>query len=78
MTIQPRRQVGGYEVIEHIGSGGMGEVYHGRDPVLRRDVALKFLLPRLATDHERLDRFRREAQALAALNHPNIAQIFAL
>ena len=78
MTIQPRRQVGGYEVIEHIGTGGMGEVYHARDPVLRRDVALKFLLPQLATDHERLDRFRREAQALAALNHPNIAQIFAL
>src|SRR4029450_7460490 len=72
------RQIGAYEVLEHIGSGGMGEVYRARDSILARDVALKFLPSHLATDHDRLQRFRREAQTLAALNHPNIAHIFGL
>jgi len=53
----------------------MGEVYRGRDTALNRDVAIKVLLPAVATDQERLARFNREAQVLASLNHPNIAQI---
>src|SRR5215467_3154477 len=56
----------------------MGEVYRARDTKLHRDVALKFLPVHLATDPDHLSRFRREAQLLAALNHPNIAQIHGL
>ena len=69
-------RIGGYEILECIGSGGMGEVYRARDEKLRRDVALKVLRTDLSVDKERLLRFRREAQVLAALNHPNIAHIF--
>lgn len=58
-----------------IGAGGMGEVYRGRDTTLNRDVAIKVLLAAVAADAERLARFNREAQVLASLNHPNIAQI---
>lgn len=67
-----------YEIVESIGAGGMGEVYRGRDTKLDRDVAIKCLPPRLASDPERLARFQREAKALASLNHPNIAQIYAV
>jgi serine/threonine protein kinase len=56
----------------------MGEVYRARDSKLNRDVALKVLLPDVATDPDRLARFSREAQVLASLNHPNIAQIHGL
>ncbi len=58
-----------------IGSSGMGEVYRARDTRLSRDVAIKVLPSEVATDHDRLARFEREAQVLASLNHPNIAQI---
>jgi eukaryotic-like serine/threonine-protein kinase len=71
-------RVGAYEILEPIGSGGMGEVYRARDTKLHRDVALKFLPVHLAMDPDRLSRFRREAQILAALNRPNIAQIYGL
>jgi serine/threonine protein kinase len=54
----------------------MGEVYRGRDPTLNRDVAIKVLPASLASDPERLARFRREAQVLASLNHPNIAHVY--
>jgi serine/threonine protein kinase len=70
------RVIGAYEVIGWIGSGGMGEVYRGRDPRLGRDVAIKVLRPDVAADAERMARFRREAQLLAALNNPHIAQIY--
>jgi len=68
-------RVGPYEVVELIGAGGMGEVYRATDTKLNRQVALKVLPGAVAADPERLARFRREAQVLAALNHPNIAHI---
>src|SRR5262245_26329345 len=70
--------LGIYEIVSRLGEGGMGAVYRARDTKLNRDVALKVLLPDVANDPERLARFRREAQMLASLNHPNIAQIFGL
>ena len=76
--LSPGTHVGPYEVLDHLGSGGMGEVYRARHTKLSRDVALKVLPEAFASDPERLARFEREAQALAALNHPNIAQIYGL
>jgi eukaryotic-like serine/threonine-protein kinase len=70
--------IGPYEVLEPIGSGGMGEVYRARDTKLHRDVALKFLPLHVRADPDRLARFAREARTLAALNHPNIAAIHGL
>ena len=67
-----------YHITGKLGAGGMGEVYRGRDPKLGRDVALKVLPPALANDAEYMARFHREAQVLAALNHPNIAAIYGL
>src|SRR5947209_2255571 len=72
------RQVGPYSVVSLLAKGGMGEVYRARDTQLQRDVALKLLPEIFASDSERLARFQREAQVLAALNHPNIAQIYGL
>jgi Tol biopolymer transport system component len=69
-------RIGPYEIVGPLGAGAMGEVYRARDPKLNRDVALKVLPPLLAFDSNRLARFRREAQALAALNHPNIGAIY--
>src|SRR5262249_31545841 len=68
--------VGPYHVREHIGSGGMGDVYSAHDTKLNRDVALKVLPDAFALDDERLARVKREAQVLASLNHPNIAAIY--
>ena len=67
-----------YEITAHLGSGGMGEVYQATDTKLGRSVAIKLLPATFASDPERLTRFRREAQALAALNHLNIAQIYGI
>jgi eukaryotic-like serine/threonine-protein kinase len=69
-------KLGSYEVLGALGAGGMGEVYRARDTRLNRDVALKVLPEAFARDAERLARFRREAQVLASLNHPNIAAIY--
>jgi Tol biopolymer transport system component len=66
---------GPYDVITLVGAGGMGEVYRARDSRLNRDVALKVLLGSVAQDPARLSRFTREAQVLAALNHPQIGAI---
>jgi serine/threonine-protein kinase len=71
-------RVGSYEIGAQIGVGGMGEVYRARDTKLNRDVAMKVLPEAFANDPDRLARFEREAQLLAALNHPNIAQIYGL
>ena len=65
-----------YEVIAHLGSGGMGEVYRARDTKLDREVALKTLLPELLNDPERIARFEREARSLATLQHANVASIY--
>src|SRR5712692_1490171 len=70
--------LGPYEILAPIGKGGMGEVYRGRDTKLKRDVALKVLPEAFARDPERMARFQREAEVLAALNHPNIAAIYGL
>jgi Tol biopolymer transport system component len=78
MPLAPGTRLGPYEVLASIGAGGMGEVYRARDTRLNRDVALKVLPEVFSSDPERLARFTREAQTLAALNHPNIAQIHGL
>jgi serine/threonine-protein kinase len=70
--------VGSCEIVDLIGSGGMGEVYRGRDTKLGRDVAVKALPSEFSGDAERVARFEREAQVLASLNHPNIAIIHDL
>ncbi len=72
------KTLGHYEILEPLGKGGMGEVYRARDTKLNRDVAIKVLPQDFATDPERLARLQREAQLLAALNHPNIAAIHGL
>ena len=78
MALSPGTRLGPYEIISAIGAGGMGEVYRARDTKLGRDVAIKVLPDAFATDAERLARFRREAQVLASLNHPNIGHIYGL
>jgi len=70
--------LGVYRIDAEIGRGGMGQVYRARDTALNRDVAIKVLPDGLADDPDRLMRFEREAQALAALNHPNIAHVYGL
>ena len=78
MTLSAGTRLGSYEVISALGAGGMGEVYRASDTKLNRDVALKILPDIVARDPERLARFKREAQLLAALNHPHIGAIYGL
>jgi eukaryotic-like serine/threonine-protein kinase len=78
MSIVPGTRVGAYDVVARIGAGGMGEVFRGRDARLRRDVALKVLPAAAMADPDRRRRFEREAQVLAALDHPNIAHVFGI
>jgi eukaryotic-like serine/threonine-protein kinase len=75
MRLAVGTRLGAYEILAAIGAGGMGEVYQARDTTLGRDVAIKIVLQGLAADPESLGRLQREAQALAALNHPHIATL---
>ncbi|PWT83157.1 MAG: hypothetical protein C5B57_07435 [Blastocatellia bacterium] len=76
MPLNPGTRFGPYEIKSALGAGAMGEVYRARDTKLNREVAIKVLPDLFAADPERLARFEREAQVLAALNHPHIAQIY--
>jgi hypothetical protein len=78
MALSAGTRLGAYEIVGAIGAGGMGEVYKAHDTTLNRDVAIKVLPESLADDPERLARFTREAQTLAALNHPSIAAIYGI
>lgn len=78
MPLAVGTRIGPYEVLAPLGAGGMGEVFRARDTRLKRDVALKMLPDAFAADADRIARFRREAEILASLNHPNIAAIFSL
>ncbi len=68
--------IGNYKIVEKIGEGGMGAVYKGLDLMLERTVAIKTLRSELTDDHDLVERFRREAKALAKLNHPNITSVY--
>jgi serine/threonine protein kinase len=76
MSLTPHTRVGPYEIAGQIGAGGMGEVYRARDLRLGRDVAIKMLPARLAGNERALERFRREARAVGALNHPHVCTLF--
>jgi Tol biopolymer transport system component len=78
MSLAPGARLGPYEILSAIGAGGMGEVYRARDARLGRDVAIKILPDLFAGDTDRVARFQREAQVLASLNHPHIAQIYGV
>src|SRR6478672_7715549 len=76
MPLSVGTRIGLYEIVAPLGAGGMGEVYRARDTKLHRDVALKILPAAFTSDPDRLARFKREAQVLASLNHPNIGHIY--
>lgn len=78
MALTTGTRIGPYEIKSSLGEGGMGIVFRALDTKLQREVALKLLPDHFADDEERLARFQREAQILASLNHPNIAQIHGL
>ena len=78
MSLSPGTRLGSYEILGPLGKGGMGEVYRARDTKLNRDVAIKILPELFALERDRITRFGREAQLLAALNHSHIAQIYGV
>ena len=78
MPLLPGSHLGRFEVVSVLGAGGMGEVFRARDSRLQRDVAIKVVSATFSQDPERAARFEREAQLLAALNHPNIASVYGL
>src|SRR2546430_634294 len=78
MTLAAGTRLGRYEIRSKIGAGGMGEVYLAEDTRLHRKLALKILPGELAANKDRMRRFEQEAQAAAALNHPNIAHIYEI
>ena len=77
MPLTPGHKLAAYEIISALGAGGMGEVYRARDTRLGREVALKILPPDVTNEPGRLERFDREARAIAALNHPHIITIYS-
>src|SRR6516225_2005751 len=76
--MSPQSSIAHYRIISKLGEGGMGEVWRATDTKLNRDVAIKVLPPAFADDTARMQRFEREAQVLASLNHPNIAAIHGI
>src|ERR1700734_3557441 len=78
MTLAAGTRLDSYEVVALLGAGGMGEVYRARDATLKRDVAIKGLPEYWSRDPDRLRRFEQEAQATAALNHPNIVAVYQM
>jgi eukaryotic-like serine/threonine-protein kinase len=78
MHLEPGTRVGPYEIVAPLGAGGMGEVYRARDTKLSRDVAIKVLPALFGLDPDRSARFKREALALASLNHPHVATVYGL
>ena len=72
------KKIDKYEIVEQIGSGGMGEVYRARDEKLDRDVAVKVLPSSVAGNEDRLRRFEQEARSTSALNHPNIVTVYEI
>ncbi len=76
MSLAAGTKLDSYEVVGLLGAGGMGEVYRARDPLLKREVAIKVLPSFVSKDPDRLRRFEQEAQAAAALNHPNILAVY--
>src|SRR5215471_16173436 len=78
MALTIGTQLGSHEITALLGKGGMGEVYRARDLKLKREVAIKVLPEEFSADTDRISRFRREAELLASLNHPNIAGIYDL
>src|SRR5215467_8640168 len=76
MALTIGTQLGSHEITALLGKGGMGEVYRARDLKLKREVAIKILPEEFARDADRVNRFQREAEVLASLNHPNIASIY--
>src|SRR5262245_50442950 len=77
-SLSPGQQLGAYEIVSHLGTGGMGQVFRARDTRLGRDIAIKVLSGTFPTDSEQLARLEREARMLATLNHPNIATIHGI
>ena len=78
LTLQPGTRLGRYEILSALGAGGMGEVYLARDPRLDRQVAIKLLPAATAADQHSRERLRREAMAVAAIDHPYICKIFEI
>ena len=76
MSLSQGDRLGRYEILGPIGAGGMGEVWRALDTELDRQVAVKVLPESFASDENRLERFQREAKALAALSHPNLLEIY--
>src|SRR5215831_2205835 len=77
-SLSPGQRLGAYEIVSHLGTGGMGQVFRARDTRLDRDIAIKVLSGTFSTDSDQLARLDREARALATLNHPNIATIHGI
>src|SRR4029077_18852152 len=78
MALAAGSRLGPYEIVGHLGAGGMGIVYRARDPRLDREVAIKVLPDDVVRDPERLSRFEREARAAGALDHPNVIAVHDL
>src|SRR5690349_20391786 len=78
MELANGTRLGPYDIVELLGSGGMGQVFRARDTNLNRNVAIKVLPEAFASDAERMARFQREAQVLASLNHSKIASVYGL